>query len=98
MNDQDVLRYALNGISEDDFLRWKHQPVTKVLIRYLIDFADRLRQEQMIEIENTDAELPAKKQGEYKGRIKTVIELANIEFANLVEFYPPEEEEEADDA
>lgn len=98
MSDEADPQYTLNGISEDDFRRWKHQPVTKVLMRYLIDFADRLRQEQMLEIENTDTDLPAKKQGEYRGRIKTVMELASIEFAHLVEFYPPEEEEEADDA
>ncbi len=98
MSDETAAQFSLNGITEDDFLRWKHHPVSKVLLRYLLDYAERLRQEQLIEIENAEAEMPAKKQGEYKGRIKTVTELATIAFGHLVDFYPDTEEEEDDDA
>lgn len=89
---------ALNGIREADFLGWKHHPVTKVYLRYLCDFRDQLRQLQQKEIENSDEPLPPKKQGEYKGRVLTLDELAAIEFRHLLEFYPLPEEEDNDAA
>ena len=85
--------YELNGIQESDFQRWKHHPVSKVLFRYLMDFATTLRDRQMAEIEHSDDPMEPKKQGEYAGRIRTLRELATIEFSHLVEFYPVEGEE-----
>ena len=88
----------LNGVTEHDFQSWKHHPVSKVFFRYLLDFAEQLRRDQLAKIENSDEALSPKEQGEYKGRINTVTELADIEFDHLVAFYPIEDEEEGSDA
>ena len=87
----------LNGIREADFQSWKHHPVSKVFLRYLADYRDTLRKHQLAVIENSPDPIAPKAEGEYAGRVRTLDELANIEFSHLVQFYP-EEEEEPDEA
>lgn len=98
MSDETSPQYTLNGITSDDLGRWRHHPVSKIFLRYLIDYAEMLRRQQLAEIEQTDTDLSPKKQGEYKGRVNTLIELASIEFEHLCQFYPEESEEGNDDA
>ena len=88
----------LNGVTQSDFQSWKHHPVSKVFFRYLLDFAEQLRRSQLAKIEASDEALSPKEQGEYKGRINTVTELAEIEFGHLVAFYPLADEEDEDAA
>ena len=89
--------FELNGIRDADFQSWKHHPVTKVFLRYVADYRDALRRDQIEKIENAEEPMPPKAQGEYKGRIRTLEELAGIEFGHLVDFYPLEEQEEDPD-
>lgn len=86
-------QHELNGITEGDFQVWKHHPVSKVFFRYLMDFAEVLRQAQLQEIEQSDVAMDAKKQGEFKGRIATIREVASMEFTHIDAFYGHEEEE-----
>ena len=90
--------YKLNDIGEHEFQRWKHHPVTRVFMRYLLDMADQLRRSQLIDIENNAEPMSPKAQGEYKGRVSTLTELSSIQFEHLVEFYPQPEEEDDDAA
>ena len=97
MTDRHDEEYALNGITRDDFLRWKHSPVSKVLLRYLVDFAAQLRVAQLAELEHSDKPMEPKMQGEYKGRINTITELAGITFEDISRFYSDQEEDAHDD-
>ena len=98
MTDETTETYKLNDIAEQDFQRWKHHPVTKVFMRYLMDMADQLRRSQLIDIENNAEPMTPKAQGEYKGRVSALAELSTIQFEHLVEFYSPGDEEEPDAA
>ena len=80
MSDDADPEYSLNGITRAALLRWKHHPVSKVFLRYLRDYAEMLRERQLAEIEQSEEPMPPKKQGEYKGRMNTLVELASIEF------------------
>ena len=86
--------YALNGITRDDFLRWKHNPVSKVLFRYLTDYAAQLRVSQIAELENSDKPMEPKTQGEYKGRVNTLTELSGIAFEDIDRFYSEQKQED----
>lgn len=89
----------LNGLQEGDFQRWKHHPVTVLYVAYLRDYADQIRRAQIQNLEHAVEPMPPLMQGELKGRINTLMELAAIEFTHLLEFYPPlEATEEGTDA
>ena len=87
--------YALNGITRDDFGRWKHNPVTKVMFRYLLDYAAQLRLAQIADLEHSDKPMEPKLQGEYKGRVNTLTELGGLAFEDIDRFYS--EQKQGDD-
>mgnify|MGYP001606481111 CR=1 FL=1 len=89
--------FELNGITEGDFQSWKHHPVSKLFFRYLRDFVGQARRDQLIAIENSKEAMSPKEQGEYKGAIKVLTELAEIEFSHLLALYPVEEKIDADE-
>ena len=91
---QYTLAYVLDGLTEADFQSWKHHPVTKLVFRrYLKDRARRASEHQ-VEILANAAKMPEPFEcGIFNGHINTVHELADLEFAHIVAFYPPDEEE-----
>ena len=90
----DTETYRLNDIGEQDFLVWKHHPVTKVVFRYLIDLERQLCEKQIAEMRLVDKTPDPFRLGMFQGRINTVGELAAIEFEHLMNFYPMDEPEE----
>jgi hypothetical protein len=98
MTDGNDFRYTLDGIGETEFNQWKHHPASKVFFRFLRHYAQRLRALQVEHLEHSESALEPKQQGEFKGRINTLTEVASIEFADLMKFYPGEHEEEGSDA
>ena len=94
----DEADYELNGIQEPDFQRWKYHPVTKVFVRYLLDYERQLCEKQIGMLRKVVSTPDPFTLGMFQGRINTVGELAAVEFADLVEFYGTEEEQEESDA
>ena len=94
-------KYELNGIQEADFLAWKHHPVTKVFMRFVLDWAEHLRRDQ-IDILRLAKDPPQPYLlGEFKGRINTLAEIADVSFeAMLIRYEEAEakDEEEPDAA
>lgn len=93
MSDDKAAGWDLNGIQEQDFQLWKHHPVTKLYVRYLIDLERQLAEKQIGEMRLVTQSPDPFRMGMFQGRINVVGELATIEFSNLVDFYSTEEEE-----
>jgi len=87
-------KYVLDGITEADFQSWKHHPVTKIYHRYLRDF-ERLLAEKQIGLLRTSQTMPDPYvTGEFKGRIETVSDLADLKYQDIRSFYTPEQEQQ----
>ena len=98
MSDEVDPAYELNGIQERDFQNWKHHPVTKVVMRYLLDYEQQVA-ERGVHVLRTAAEAPDQfRLGVFQGEINTLARVAQLQFADLIEFYPAEEEEDDDAA
>lgn len=91
----------LGGITEADFLAWKHHPVTKVWLQFMADRGQQLAREQ-IDLLRTSVVAPdAFFLGEFKGRIGELADLTAPQFQSVVEFYQstePTPQEDADAA
>ncbi len=86
--------YVLDGITEADFLSWKHHPVTKLYHRYLRD-AEKLLAEKQIGLLRTSQTMPDPYvTGEFKGRIEAIAEMAELTYEDIRWFYTPEAENE----
>lgn len=89
-------KFELNGIQEDDFLRWKHHPVTKVFLRYLMDYEAQVAQKQVAILRTAVGTPDPFMLGMFNGQINAVGQMASLSFDDLVEFYPdPDQEEDA---
>ena len=84
-------------ITEADFQNWKHNPVTKLVLRYHADVEQQWAEHQIAAMRNSAGALPDFLQGEFKGVINTRKQCAEITYQEIVEFYPadepPEEEQ-----
>ena len=85
---------ALNDITLGDFQSWKHHPVTKVFIRFLLDYERQVAEKQIALMRSVDKTPDAFALGMFNGQINSVSMMAQLEFVDLVEFYPDPEEEE----
>jgi hypothetical protein len=88
---------ALQGITEQDYLLWRHHPVTRLLLSYLRDYRADLvlaAQERWLA-----GELALATEHEMKGRVNSLAELADLPFAAIATFYrqlaQAEEEQDA---
>ena len=86
--------FELNGVAESDFQRWKHHPVTKVFIRYLLDCAEHWRREQVDMLRVAPTAPEPFRLGEYKGAINTLAEIAATEFHHMLARYEEQEPQE----
>lgn len=83
----------VNGITEQDFNLWKHQPVSKLVFRY---FADKKKFIQEAALEQWFAGLISlgEKNAEcLRGQIIELAEHSELPFEAIVSFYYQEEEE-----
>jgi hypothetical protein len=85
-------------ITEADFASWKHHPVTKVYLRYVLDYAGVAKQALADSVLSTEASLDQLTIGKLSGRILAWQEMATLELAHIAQFYTPETEEESNAA
>lgn len=103
MADEDVpvappLPPELGGLIEQDFLDWRHHPMTKVYRRFLEDYREVLRRTHTERWEK-NPEIDIAYEAEARGRVLTIGEMHDLEFDDLVAFYQePPKQEEADEA
>lgn len=86
-------QYELNGIAEPLFRRWKHDPVTKVVMRFLMDYERQLAEKQIALLRTATATPDAFTLGMFNGQINAVGMITELSFADMVAFYGTEEEE-----
>jgi hypothetical protein len=82
----------LDGLTEADFNVWKHNPVSKVYLKYLGDYRAMLLQDLLARWEAGAITLDTEK--EIRGRTMTLAELVELQFASIEKFYQTEEENE----
>jgi hypothetical protein len=85
--------FELNGISGVLFQRWKHDPVTKVFMRFLMDYERQLAEKQIALLRTATATPDAFTLGTFNGQINSVGMITELSFADMVEFYGTEEED-----
>ena len=83
----------INGITEQDFIQWKHHPATRAFRKYMKDFAKQLSDDH---VERWRAGVEEIDESEARGRVLALEETASIEFEHMAGFYeqPIDEEEE----
>ena len=84
---------VVGDLTEQDFLNWKHHPVTKLWLRYLKDYERQMGEQQVSTLRSCVATPDPFGLGAFTGAINAVMEMADPQFAAIVEFYPPDEEE-----
>ena len=82
----------INGITESDFNGWKHNPVTKMFHQFLLHYAGSLEEGHLMRWRSGETEQG--KEDECVGRVLTLNEMAELEFASIVDFYNPETEQQ----
>lgn len=82
---------SIKGITEADYNGWKHHPVTKMFREYLLHFAGSLEEGHLLRWKSGAMEQG--KEDECVGRVLTLNELAELEFASIVDFYGVYEEQ-----
>ena len=85
-------RNHLSGVTEADYLTWKHHPVTKLLHQFLRDYQRVLQREGWASLHSgkVDQELLL----ELVGRSKAVLEIETLPFGAIETFYSRSEEED----
>ena len=90
----------VHGVSEDQYRAWKQHPVTLAQRQYLKHFAEAQRQAHLGRWESKgETPLNEMLEQEALGRIKSLEEIAGLEFHHMADFYISENEEpDADEA
>lgn len=86
--------YVLDGITEADFQRWKHHPVTKMWLRFLKDYERQLSEQQIGKLRSSSSSPDQFTLGTFTGAINAVNEMADPKFEFILSFYPTDEQEE----
>lgn len=96
------------GITEREYIAWKHHPVSRLVLRFYRDFRDDLRAAAMQAWE--ERPLDRDTDNEMRARVKTLNEIADLPFSSIAMFYTQmdetagktkptnEDEEDSDDA
>lgn len=85
---------AVKGITAEDFASWRHNPVSKVVRKFLEDYADAIGKEALSRFIDGGS-LTESAQQEMRGRLLAARELAELSFESLASFYQEEKEENA---
>ena len=86
-------QYELNGISEHLFQRWKHDPVTKIVMRFLMDYERQLAEKQIGFLRTATHTPDTFTLGTFNGQINAVGMITELSFMDMVAFYGTDEEE-----
>jgi hypothetical protein len=92
---------SVRGIAEQDYLRWRHNPVTKWFLAYLRDYrVDLLAGAQDLWLSGSPDW--SANEAEMKGRARCLSEMAELPFGSIHTFYQqidkPNEENDAESA
>lgn len=84
----------VDGITERDFLMWKHDPVTKVFMKYLRDYGDAVKGRVVAQWETGALQLMTEQ--EARGRYLVTKEITELDFGSMYSLYadPSKEEEQ----
>jgi hypothetical protein len=87
------------NITEADFQSWKHHPVTKVYLRFVLDYADRAKRELADGLCAAEASIDQLAVGKVSGRIVAWQEMAMLDFDHIAAFYayPEDDKQEQED-
>lgn len=85
------MNIPLDGIAEGDFQSWKHHPVSKIYLQYLVDYRAILLRDLLGRWEAGELTLETEK--EIRGRTLTLAELVELQFPSIQKFYQEEENE-----
>lgn len=83
-------------ITEQDYLGWKHNPVSKVVLQYLADYRQALLRTVLERFEA--GTLLEKEEQEIRGRCLTLKELTELPYASIESFYREDEPDNAAEA
>lgn len=81
-------------ITEADFQSWKHHPVTKVYLRYVLDHEQAMMMQLLEILRHSEVAPDDFMLGTYKGRSIAEKEMATLEFEHIASFYAPPEQED----
>lgn len=73
----------IGDLKEQDFLDWKHHPVTKLLRAYLHDYGMKLRDDHLNGWINSST-VDIIRAADERGRLLTLIEIESLEFDHIV--------------
>lgn len=79
----------LNDVSRQDFLDWKHNPVTKVFRKFLADYIAQVRADHTDRWEKSDT-IDIALEAEARGRVLAVSEIHALTFEEILGFYQQE--------
>jgi hypothetical protein len=86
-------------ITEADFQSWKHHPVTKVYLRFVLDYAERTKLELADLVCAAESSIDPLAVGKISGRVLAWQEMATLEYAHMAGFYdrPEDDKQEQED-
>lgn len=88
-----AIPHPSSQITEQDFLGWKHNPVSKVVLQYLADYRQILLREVIGRFEQ--GTLLERTEQEIRGRCLTLKDLSELQFGSIQNFYREEDTENA---
>lgn len=81
----------IKGITEADLQSWRHHPVSKVILQYLLDYQAGLRDQAWAYLlGNRVGPIDVEQLSELKGRASAALELAELPFETIQSFYTTE--------
>lgn len=83
----------IDGITERDYLAWRHDPVTKVFLKYLRDYGAAVKGRVVAQWETGALHLMTEQ--EARGRYLVTKEISELKFDSMLTLYAVEEEEQS---
>ena len=81
----------IKGLSQAELARWRHHPVSVVLLNYLRDYHLALRDQAWAYLlGNRVGQIDVEQLSELKGRASAALEFAEIDFETIEAFYTTE--------
>lgn len=78
-------------IAEADYKLWRHHPVTKVWLQYIVDYSGVLEREAIARWKSGVLKLTEEQ--EMRGRVMACLEMADLSFESIRSFYDGEKSE-----
>lgn len=83
----------LNGVREQDYLNWRHHPVSKVFLRFLMDYERQLAEKQVAIMRTARSAPEPFLLGQFQGSINAVHQMIDLRFDDMVAFYETDPED-----